>query len=134
MEGILIIITNQKIVYTPFWYDIIDESALFRYISAFWSMCFTSVNFDKENGLTMASGGSDESDFEGFTASDLEDFNDNRSEIDPGISVSPVSTPDISEAELSENESDDWGSNSKQEWTENLRAVKVVNIEGWFGS
>lgn len=81
----------------------------------------------------MASTDSEESDFEGFTASDLEEYDDNRSEIGSDISVSPCSSPDVSEAELSDSESDDDDPHN-EEWTGNLRATKVDDFRGRVGS
>lgn len=82
----------------------------------------------------MASGGTDESDFDGVTTSDREDFNDIRSEIGSDISVSLVSTPDVSETDLSESDWDDGGPNSEQEWKKKCRAVNVDNFGGRAGS
>lgn len=47
---------------------------------------------------------SDISEFEGFSPSDIEDRDDPTFEIGPDISVSPVSTPEMRENEVSDEE------------------------------
>lgn len=81
----------------------------------------------------MASFESDESDFEGFTSNDIEDFDDNGSEIGSDISISPVSTPESSDAEISEDESDD-EVEIPQQWTENLSQFTVADFKEEVGS
>lgn len=63
---------------------------------------------------------SDISEFEGFSPSDIDDRDDPTFEIGSDISVSPVSTP-----ETSENEESDEEEVRNDTWSENLRAFQI---------
>lgn len=63
---------------------------------------------------------SDISEFEGFSPSDIDDRDDPTFEIGSDISVSPVSTP-----ETSENEESDEEEVRNDTWSENLHAFQI---------
>ncbi len=71
---------------------------------------------------------SDGSDFEGFSENDIEireRHESDQEEIGSDIRVSPVSSPNISDVDLSDEETDDERDDHAAEWSSNLRTYPI---------